>query len=65
MAEGFEYVAVNLPSNAGQKTRDREVTEALNAVASNGWRLVSVLPSGQLTTACGIFERPVDWTDAE
>lgn len=65
MSVGYQYVAVNLSSMASQKTRDREVTEQLNAVAAEGWRLVSILPSESLRTACAIFEREVDWQEPE
>lgn len=56
---GFEYVVVELPQTPW-KTRDRDMTAAINDVAVHGWRLVAIQPQySAVAKAYGVFERPV------
>ncbi len=51
----FEYVTIELSAN-GARDRDRRYTEQINAVASHGWRLVTVQADGHFG-AFAVFER--------
>jgi len=57
-ATRYEYVAVRLPQVV-KKERDRKHTEAINAVAAHGWRLVTVHGEDSFE-AIAYFERPVE-----
>lgn len=52
----YEYVVIELPGY--DRDLDRNATELINSVAALGWRLVSVAPTSQYSSAA-YFERPL------
>lgn len=61
----YQYVTVKMPFVEGGANRETVWTDRLNAVAAEGWRLVTITADSQRshTTAYATFEREVgrDW----